>query len=292
MEQSQSKEIILRGTAEEFTTFVDIEIERQRAAINTPFQRFFSYVRRITSFRDIYFYSINSLLDKKEQPDRPQVAPSGLLGMLLKDSEDKNQSSLQFAETEKNDGHPLLNSLCLVSVCSALEALIYEISYNWILVNKNRLSSEILDKIYVPVLRYESLTEEEKAIYIYNEIEKLKEVSGKPAFEKFETILGIFNLRPREIKEDKSNIREMFFVRNAILHKGAVVDERLLTSCPNLITKYTIGDSIALQFDDYQNYISSTLNYTSGVLDAMMENIRTIITESVKIEFGSESGSI
>lgn len=282
MSREQSAQRIFRAHPEELEKHIKDEMDRQLAAISIPFDRFFAYSRQISSFERLCVLAIDSYIDQKE--GLPSQLPNGL-ARLLERSSNPLPSTIEFAKEEKSSNFSFLKSLSLVSLCSSLEALVSDVVYQWLFVNKYRIESDALSRINVPLIQFAAMNDDEKAIYILEELEGLKEVKNKPAFEKLEAMLDLLGLRPAEIKRTKDQIRQMFNLRNVILHKASIVDARLLENCPNLSETYRIGDRIAISSDEYCGYALAVTNYSQALLKQMSDKMEKYVKDSVYERF-------
>lgn len=158
----------------------------------------------------------------------------------------------------------------LVGSWSYLEAFIYDFSAKWVLETKFETLDENLAKTKIPFIDFLNLSKEERVNKLFDEFEKQNNLWGKNSIDRFEQKLHGIGLKGKLNKDLRKDLLEWSKVRNLIIHRAGIVDQKFINDCPWLknskignYKKAMIGRAIYISPSDYKRYKSAALKYAN-----------------------------
>lgn len=180
---------------------------------------------------------------------------------------------------EEKRGFPLLHAQATVTIWSIIETAVDDFSVDWILLHKDILLGKRLGKLTVPLHRFVALTEEERVRLV---VEKLKQELGlefSSGIGHFEPLLGFLGFGGGFDDDCRRYLVELGEVRNCIVHRGGMVDRKLMEACPWL--EVMTNQQLNVSHGMFGNYSSATSKYLAEVICRIAEKQGYRIREKV-----------
>jgi hypothetical protein len=177
---------------------------------------------------------------------------------------EQDETLSEFVGKEIDDGFPRTHAHLLVSFWSALETFIMDTLLNWMEFQPTCLATPEIERIKIRLVEYNELSNREKSLYIIN---RLKNEIGSPfkiGVGQFESLLGVFGLSGKIDEGIRRDLLEMSELRNVIVHRRMVADERIITNCPWL--GYKIDDPIFVEQSQFIGLIASSIRYAAIIV--------------------------
>jgi hypothetical protein len=191
--------------------------------------------------------------------------------VLKKSSEQVNQvrEIEKIALEEVDADFPLIHSAATVLLWGALEAAVRDFLVRWLVKYPDARKAPDLARIRVQVGDYEVLEGESRMRYLLNLLEREIGATLKPGAGRFDSLLKPFNIDPRLDDKLRRDLNEMAAVRNVIVHRAGIVDQRLLQLCPWL--SYKLNDPIRVHRSDVIRYLESASNYAAALIESAQQ---------------------
>jgi hypothetical protein len=152
----------------------------------------------------------------------------------------------QWAKELRESEYAVLNAHSLVAIWGALETCIEDTVVN-ILVSAPIPDAVQVVGIKAPITVYE----EDEAHDVYRKIEKKLWIKGD-VIGSYENILSVFGLSASVNSETAEILREVNSVRNCLVHRGGVVDEKAAREAPTLMPM--VGKRLEVSKANYLRY--------------------------------------
>jgi hypothetical protein len=175
----------------------------------------------------------------------------------------------ELAQYEIDNGFPLLNAHALVGFWGALESLIEDVVVAFLVNEPKLLSGDRLARLRVPLADFESLTREERMRRVVTLLQR--EMGGLAGgIAPFEQSLALVALSGEVPDDVRRTLWEAGNLRNVIVHRMSVADQRLIDACPWL--GYTVGEKVVVK--DVFLYFRAMVDYN------------VILVNRVRVHFG------
>lgn len=174
------------------------------------------------------------------------------------------EKEAELAESEVENGFPVLHTLAVVAVWSWLEHTIKGLLVEYISRNRKALKSGAFPKLKIKLGDYVALTKREQASYIVDLLEQETSSSLKQGINRFEVLLESLDLTGSTPDSTARQLYELQQVRNSIVHQNGRCDRRLRTSCPWL--KLKLGSQITVGTAQLELYAAAVSDYALEVL--------------------------
>lgn len=165
----------------------------------------------------------------------------------------------KLADSEVSAGYPLIHAQAVVTLWSYLEAAVRAFIADWIRNAPGAVTVPAIGRIKVELGEYESLSEDERHLYIFDRFEQGVAAGLRKGVTRFEALLEPFELSgpiPDVVRRD---IFELSQVRNALLHRGGLADRTLVAECPWL--GLSVGDAITVTHKQFHRYLLAVHQY-------------------------------
>ncbi|WP_342570600.1 hypothetical protein MKY85_19945 [Paenibacillus sp. FSL R5-0749] len=194
----------------------------------------------------------------------------------------KTMDLAHFIEIQEKKGFPFLYNLLSIRIWSLLEAFVDEFIIK-ILIEKEdlrsisqlgRLKGELINFLYKP--KYE------QADLLLDLLKADQKINGQFGVGKFESLLNIFDHGGHINNLVSKQLMELSQIRNILVHKNGLSDERVITNCPWLDLE--LGQEINLDLGHFQRYMNSVYWYVLEVfkrqsLNSERTNLRAPIEQ-------------
>ena len=161
---------------------------------------------------------------------------------------------------------PLIHSAATVLLWGALEAAVRDFLVRWLVRYPAARKAPDLARIRVQIGDYEILEGESRMRYLLTLLEREIGATLKPGAGRFDSLLKPFNIDPRLDDKLRRDLNEMAAVRNVIVHRAGIVDDRLLKLCPWLT--YKLNDPVRVRRTDVIRYLDASSNYAASLIES------------------------
>ncbi len=170
-------------------------------------------------------------------------------------------STLARAEVE-ND-FPILHGQVAVSLWGIFEALVEDILIEWMELVPHALDKPALEKIKLPLSQFIQYEKRDQCELILRELQRSLGADAAAGVTVAEKVLNVFGLVPTVDANKRRDLFELHNVRNLIVHRGSLVDEKFVKACPWVAVPR--GTRLQLGSEDYGRYANCVSDYIIGV---------------------------
>jgi hypothetical protein len=208
---------------------------------------------------------------------RPAILPT-VLDLMLKDNikdygevegKERTEDFKRRLDKARADPEliPLFNEYNIVFQCSVLEDFVTSALKDWIAKFPETFRDvEEIARIKISFLKYQQMSDYERDLYLFEELEKeLRNKGVYYGFERFEGMFGVLGLKVLKLidSEKERDLKEMFQVRNLLVHNGGVVDAHFSKTCGWL--KLKPGDILKTSSEQVIRY-NQAITYYAGLI--------------------------
>ncbi len=178
------------------------------------------------------------------------------------------QHRARTARTEIDNGFARLLAQASVSLWSGLESIIVDLAAAILSNDKNARRLPAFEKLQVSVALYESMSAQERDLYLVGRLEEMEGAKLTMGVSRFESLLGKVGLPGIAVSRDiKDTLFELSQVRNVIVHHRARADRRIIENCPWLDLKS--GDRVRVSDHRFDDYLTATVGYLTTIMDRL-----------------------
>jgi len=177
------------------------------------------------------------------------------------------KSEKEFAQIEVDNDFPLLHEQATVALWASLEALVRSFVAAWIDNNHEAMAAHEIQSIKVKIGEYESLTKDEKSLWIVDQLDRSVSGALKLGINRFESLFKPFGLDGDFDSDHKKNLFELSQIRNLIVHRSGICDSKVLTACPWIDEK--IGERVKIPYSRWDNYNDSVAAYVLEIVQRL-----------------------
>jgi hypothetical protein len=179
------------------------------------------------------------------------------------DATKRAEDDAPVIKDETDKGFPFFYGLATVAIWGGLEAFIEDLLALCLENDSSLMSLESVAKIKVSISRFEAMPLEQRRHYIIDTIERDMQSKYKQGVSRFESLLGVFGLGGSVDDNTKRTLLEIAGVRNVLVHRSGIADERLVTTCPWLGIK--IGQTVRVDRSTFSRYSLAPPRYAAIV---------------------------
>jgi hypothetical protein len=166
---------------------------------------------------------------------------------------------LPIVEAETKQGFPLFHGLAAIGVWGALEAFADDLLLDCLASDPEFSKVESVQKLKVSVADFGAMSEGARHAYILRALKVEPKTGGSPGLGGIERLFQGFGLVGSPSDELRACLVELNAVRNVLLHRSGVADERLVQLCPWL--GLAPGDDVQVLNNMVLMYAISSLVY-------------------------------
>lgn len=189
-------------------------------------------------------------IEAQTTPLRSKANPDHKMPFLL---------GMAFIQDELNNGFPRLHSNAVISLWSFLENFVFSLLINFLRYEPAAMQTEAILNLKIELGKYQSLTEEERYLYIVELLEQQIKVKNAKGITRFENLLASFGLTGPVDKRTGKRIFELQQVRNVLVHQNGIADRQLIELCPWL--KLKIGEKVLIDHERFITYFGAFTDY-------------------------------
>jgi hypothetical protein len=190
--------------------------------------------------------------------------------------------SRAVALQETESGYSTLNAHVLFQMCAALEALCIDFVRVCIEQDPRLQAKGCLAKVKFSVPDFISMSEADRAAAL---TVKLLEDLGAPhklGVDKFHDAFDFVGFGFPVEDDWRRQLREMYAVRNVLLHRGGVADKRFTDTCPWLEAKQ--GDPVTVSSEQLTAFMQATAEYVLAFRAVLLTAIKSDVNEYVEYQ--------
>jgi hypothetical protein len=240
-----------------------------------PFYRSMEYIQEIERVNKLCVAGISSLRGMDKLSEALLEAELGRQNRKATKSErnelQERRKISAMAKSECHEGFPILHSHALISIWGALEVLIDDLVLSILLNVPNVLNEAIFAKVKIPLAKFETLERNERMTLLVDELKRELKTAFKPAVVGFEVVLGQFGLSGQLDDNLKRTLMEMQQIRNVLVHRSGIFDEKASRTCPWMDWK--IGKKVKLSGSQINIYVESVIQYMTIIAKRPREHL-------------------
>lgn len=179
------------------------------------------------------------------------------------DSAKEAEQAAPLIKEETENGFPFFYGLATVAIWGALEAFVKDLLVLCLEKDTNLMSLQPIAKIRVSLSQFELMPNDQRRYYIIDTIERDIQSKYKQGASRFESLLRTFGLGGKIGEGPKRILLELASVRNVLVHRSGIADQRLVTTCPWLGIK--MGDRVRVSSSMFSRYSMATPTYAATV---------------------------
>jgi hypothetical protein len=254
----------------------DPRIGRDRGAFVADFWSAFEEAERVRTFGIVGLHHLREAVEHRELKlgvsRDDENLPDGIVRRLQADWE-----GAEMARIEITKDHPHLNAQALVSIASALDALVEELTPS---LRKMRVAFFVEQTMQEAEKNEptaaQQMTTDMRAEFAEKATEFLLEKMPSPGqprgagtvrYEKLLAQEGLGAPVDRPIPADLDQaLTELNVIRDILVHRAGRVDHRALKKAPSLGARYKDGDLVRINREDYRTYSAAVRCYAQEIL--------------------------
>ncbi len=178
------------------------------------------------------------------------------------------RAEAEWVREEVEGGFPLLHRHGTVALWGTLEALLEDLAVAWLSNQPGAWSTPPLRKLKVPLAEFHLASEAERPRLAVRELGRSVGADARAYVGQLGAVLQAFDLAPSVKPNLKRALRELAQVRNVIVHRGAVADQKLLDECPWVDWKR--GETVRVSHPLYGWYFSAARRYAERMVDQLI----------------------
>jgi hypothetical protein len=164
-----------------------------------------------------------------------------------------------FAREQKEDGFPFLFSLAVVRLWSILEALVDDLAVDFLRRPNECKDKDLIYSLKGPLLEFATAPPERQADFLTERLKDVVKAGLQPGVGRFEAILDPIGLGGGIDSDVRRVLFEISQVRNVIVHKAGITDQRFIEACSWLNLKS--GAPLKVNAQDFHLYTISSYYY-------------------------------
>jgi hypothetical protein len=179
----------------------------------------------------------------------------------------RRDEQIAFAEAAQKEVGRGFSRLCAhttVAIWGALEVLLEDILVAALLTDISKADQTRLDRVRLPFGQFERVDRDERVRAAVGQVLQNEGIS-LGGITRLENALAIVSLSGPVDEAVGRTIWELQNVRNVIVHRGSVADQRLIDRCPWLSIEP--GDEVVISLPRVFEYATAAVNYASTLAD-------------------------
>lgn len=238
------------------------EETKQQAEMVAKVRVLTTYMDRRTAAMDFYLASKRGMVAVASR------SPGGQATLDL-----RTKSIAVVAAEEIDADFPTLNAQLLVQTCSNAETLCHDflracLRHDHTLIHKEPFSTKV--KFTMPELL--SMTEDERADALAASYLEQQGIPKRNGVERFHEVFSFVGFNFSIEKEWRTPLRELYAIRNLILHHNGTVDRQFLKLCP--WRKEESGSTLRVSSKSLAGYLYAMRCYTDSFQRIVLDRIK------------------
>jgi hypothetical protein len=224
------------------------------------------YLDYVTTMGQVLHISIHGMRAIVDISDRLSFADDA-----LKHQEERTgtPSNYELAQRQISSNFAFLHGQASVSLWNGLESLVKDTVSDWLLNRPEIMRQMPWLKLKVPIGEFESLDADQRASYLVELVDQNVAGPLKQGVGRFEELLETIGLKGSVAEDVRDRLFELQQVRNVIVHRKSVADQKICRSCPWLNLKP--GDPVQVRAETYTRYRHAAYRYTMELMSRIAE---------------------
>jgi hypothetical protein len=164
-----------------------------------------------------------------------------------------------FAKQQKRNGFSYLFSLAVVRLWSILEAMVDDLVVDFLRRPDECKDKDLIYSLKGPLLEFATAPPERQADFLTERLKDVVKAGLQAGVGRFEAMLDPIGLGGGIDPDVRRVLFELSQVRNAIVHKAGIADQRFIENCPWL--NLNLDEPININAEDFHLYYTSTYYY-------------------------------
>jgi len=181
-----------------------------------------------------------------------------------------------IARAEEAAGFATLFNFATIFTWGALETAIHDTAVNWLMYVPEARRQERVLRLKIPFIEYDELQPDERMRFVLHTLENDLGATFKPGISKFESVLKEIDLGGSVDEEIKKDLFEMASVRNVLVHKAGISDQRFVDACHWYGA--AVGETVSVNAVRYGRYRRQVMEYAQIVMIRVMERFDLVPT--------------
>ncbi len=207
-----------------------------------------------------------------------RIALTEILGMprltkALRQSEKQIELAEKIAgvaQREKDGDFSTLYEYAALFTWGALESAVRDVCVNWLIHIPESRTNEEVSSIKIPLGDYEALTSNDRMRFVVSTLEQSTSAALRPGIGRFEAILKPIGLGGGVDDDVRRTLLELSAVRNLLVHRLGVADERFIQLCPWYGVELNQNVRVT-QADYHGKYRKAAFSYSANVSERIQE---------------------
>lgn len=243
-----------------------------------PYDRFVQYLNESSQILNMCLVSVSSADERVRAEEAFMNLHDGDLPDLIWTDDLRKAHAARigrlreqaiFANREAERGFPILHGQAMVGLWGALEALVEDLAIAMLEEWPDLLEKQRLTRVKVPLSRFISMDGPDRSRYLIREVTRSTGDEAVGGVAKLDAILSIIGLVSFNDRLGRRDLMEMNAMRNLIVHRSSVVDDKFSSSCPWLSLKP--GDEAKVDHDTFQRYSNSVIAYVAQLREQIKD---------------------
>lgn len=179
------------------------------------------------------------------------------------------QQDADLAQSEIDNGFPVLHEQALISLWGSLEALVKTVVVAWLSNDPTCFKAKEFEKLKVSLGDYMGLSDVEQCEYITTLLDQQEGGGQRQGIGRLECLLGPIGLSGQVESSTSKHLYELQQLRHVLVHRRGVVDRRLMEACPWLNKQP--GEQLMIDHDTFvrldgavHEYVLELIHRTAG----------------------------
>jgi len=238
----------------------------------------------VVPFEDIFLSRVEELTNLTKLVTFSVQNMTGLekLRKVLKSDAEEIERAAEIESLAKNEvesDFALLRGSTTILLWGALETSIKDFLVRWLYRYPTSRNIPEFEKLKIRLVEFEKLESLDRMRFLLDQFERELSATLKPGIGRFDCILNPLKLKPKVPSAIRKTLNEMAAIRNVLVHKAGIADERFVSLCPGL--KFEIGDSIGVSSSDFTEYLNASIEYVVAIINAVESHV---MYKSVEID--------
>jgi hypothetical protein len=249
---------ITRATVRDFLTYLREEIALNELSVQG--------VDRLSGAVALHKWTLEAdeILNTKRSPEK-----------IAEDEKDAHRVA-KVAQAAVDSDFATLNAHMLVACWGALESFSEDVVVA-MLRDKPDLLTQAVEKgppvstIKIPLAEYVQMSQDDMLRRIVRDAAQASKASLQSGRSRLEAVLEMFDLAGPTEASTSTKLFEMHQIRNVIIHRRSIADDRFVRHCAHL--GYKRCDKVALTPKTVFEYVQAIVNYVTSLIQHLSESL-------------------
>jgi hypothetical protein len=162
-----------------------------------------------------------------------------------------------------------LNADAIIGLWASLETGVRDAMLEWLRLQPDARARDEVAKVKVPLAQFDAMSEDERLQYVLDQLEKNTTATLKAGVGRFESVLKIIGLGGDVDDETRRTLLELSALRNVIAHRGGVIDQKFLTTCP--FATRQLNERVRITELEKLAFVGAVVTYTLLIIERVRQ---------------------